>query len=88
MGDVVIGAVVTGILFTVGKSLISWYIGSSAIASSFGAAGGLIVLLLWVYYSAQIFLLGAQFTKTYAKTHGSKQAGGLSGKPGRLTPGS
>jgi membrane protein len=74
--DVVIGAVVTGILFTVGKSLISWYIGSSAIASSFGAAGGLIVLLLWVYYSAQIFLLGAEFTKTYAKTHGSKQAGG------------
>ena len=70
----VIGAVVTGILFTVGKSLISWYIGSSAIASSFGAAGGLIVLLLWVYYSAQIFLLGAEFTKTYAKTHGSKQA--------------
>ena len=72
----VIGAVVTGILFTVGKSLISWYIGSSAIASSFGAAGGLIVLLLWVYYSAQIFLLGAEFTKAYAKTHGSKQAGG------------
>src|SRR4051812_37155952 len=54
-GDVAIGAVVTGILFTVGKSLISWYIGSSAVASSFGAAGGLIVLLLWVYYSAQIF---------------------------------
>ena len=75
-GDVVIGAVVTGILFTVGKSLISWYIGSSAVASSFGAAGGLIVLLLWVYYSAQIFLLGAEFTKNYAKTHGSMQAEG------------
>ena len=84
--DVVIGAVVTGILFTVGKSLISWYIGSSAIASSFGAAGGLIVLLLWVYYSAQIFLLGAEFTKTYAKTHGSKQAGGLSGHSGNSRP--
>ena len=60
-GDVVIGAAVTWVLFTIGKSLISWYIGSSAVASSFGAAGALIVLLLWVYYSAQIFLLGAEF---------------------------
>jgi membrane protein len=72
--DVIIGAIVTGILFTIGKSLISWYIGSSAVASSFGAAGGLIVLLLWVYYSAQIFLLGAEFTKVYASHHGSKQS--------------
>ena len=72
-GDVVVGAIVTGLLFTVGKSLISWYIGSSAVASSFGAAGALIVLLLWVYYSAQIFLLGAEFTKVYANSHGSKQ---------------
>jgi membrane protein len=72
-GDVVVGAVVTAILFTVGKSLISWYIGSSAVASSFGAAGALIVLLLWVYYSAQIFLLGAEFTKIYANRHGSKR---------------
>ena len=71
--DVVVGAIVTGILFTIGKSLISWYIGSSAVASSFGAAGALIVLLLWVYYSAQIFLLGAEFTKIYANRHGSKQ---------------
>src|ERR1700704_4084949 len=60
-------------LFTVGKSLISWYIGSSAVASSFGAAGALIVLLLWVYYSAQIFLLGAEFTKVWAERHGSKR---------------
>jgi membrane protein len=71
--DVVIGALVTAILFTAGKSLISWYIGSSAIASSFGAAGALIVLLLWVYYSAQIFLLGAEFTKIYANRRGSKR---------------
>jgi uncharacterized BrkB/YihY/UPF0761 family membrane protein len=70
-GDVVVGAIVTEVLFTIGKSLISWYIGSSAVASSFGAAGALIVLLLWVYYSAQIFLLGAEFTKVYANTHGS-----------------
>jgi membrane protein len=72
-GDVVVGAIVTAVLFTIGKSLISWYIGSSAVASSFGAAGALIVLLLWIYYSAQIFLLGAEFTKVYANTHGSKQ---------------
>ena len=69
--DVIVGAIATAILFTIGKSLISWYIGSSAVASSFGAAGALIVLLLWVYYSAQIFLLGAEFTKVYAATRGS-----------------
>jgi membrane protein len=74
--DVVIGALITSVLFNTGKSLIGWYIGSSAIASSYGAAGGLIVLLLWVYYSVQIFLLGAEFTKIYANRHGSKQ-----GKP-------
>jgi membrane protein len=74
--DVIIGAFVTAVLFTVGKSLIGWYIGSSAVASSYGAAGGLIVLLLWVYYSVQTFLLGAEFTKIYANRHGSKQ-----GKP-------
>jgi membrane protein len=72
--DVAVGAAVTAILFTVGKSLISWYIGSSAVASSFGAAGGLIVLLLWVYYSAQIFLVGAEFTKIWTERHGSKRS--------------
>ena len=71
--DVVIGAVVTAVLFTIGKTLIGWYLGSSAVASSYGAAGGLIVLLLWVYYSVQVFLLGAEFTKIYANRHGSKQ---------------
>jgi membrane protein len=74
--DVIVGAIATAVLFTVGKSLIGWYIGSSAVASSYGAAGALIVLLLWVYYSAEIFLLGAEFTKVYANRHGSKQ-----GKP-------
>jgi membrane protein len=64
--DVIHGAVITTILFTVGKSLIAFYIGSSATVSSYGAAGALIALLLWVYYSAQIFLLGAEFTKAYA----------------------
>ena len=71
--DVIFGALITSVLFNVGKSLIGWYIGSSAIASSYGAAGGLIVLLLWVYYSVQTFLLGAEFTKTYANRHGSKR---------------
>jgi membrane protein len=67
--DVILGAVVTAVLFTVGKALIGWYIGSSAVASSYGAAGALIVLLLWVYYSAQIFLLGAEFTKVFTERH-------------------
>lgn len=70
--DVLVGALVTAILFTAGKSLIGWYIGSSAVASTYGAAGGLIVLLLWVYYSAQIFLLGAEFTKAWADSRGNK----------------
>lgn len=71
--DVIVGAAITSIFFNIGKSLIAWYIGSSAIASSYGAAGGLIVLLLWVYYSVQIFLFGAEFTKIYANRHGSKR---------------
>jgi len=71
--DVLLGAIITALLFSVGKSLIGWYLGSSAIASSYGAAGGLIVLLLWVYYSAQIFLFGAELTHTYAVRHGSKR---------------
>jgi membrane protein len=71
--DVIIGALMTSFLFNIGKALIGWYIGSSAVASSYGAAGGLIVLMLWVYYSAQIFLFGAELTKVYANTHGSRR---------------
>jgi membrane protein len=71
--DVMIGAAVTSFLFVAGKSLIGWYIGSSAVGSTYGAAGSLIVLLLWVYYSVQIFLLGAEFTKVFANRHGSKR---------------
>ena len=67
--DVLVGAAVTSLLFVIGKSLIGWYLGSSAIGSAYGAAGALIILLFWVYYSVQIFLLGAEFTKVYAKTH-------------------
>jgi len=71
--DVIAGALMTSFLFNIGKSLIGWYIGSSVVASTYGAAGGLIVLLLWVYYSAQIFLFGSELTKVYANTHGSKR---------------
>jgi membrane protein len=70
--DVILGAVVTSMLFTAGKSLIAFYIGSSATVSSYGAAGALIAVLLWVYYSAQIFLLGAEFTKAYASYRNRK----------------
>ena len=68
-GDVWTGAVVTALLFEVGKTAIGLYIGSSAVASSFGAAGALAIVLLWVYYSSQIFLLGAEFTLAYAERH-------------------
>ena len=74
--DVGIGAVATAFLFTVGKTLIGIYIGSSQVASSYGAAGALVIVLLWVYYSAQIFLLGAEFTRAWAAHHGSPAAVG------------
>jgi membrane protein len=69
--DVWIGALVTALLFTFGKSLVGLYIGRSGIASAYGAAGALAILLVWVYYSAQIFLIGAEFTRIYAGSHGS-----------------
>ncbi|HKQ26254.1 MAG TPA: YihY/virulence factor BrkB family protein [Burkholderiales bacterium] len=71
--DVWIGALVTSLLFSFGKFLIGLYIGKSGVESSYGAAGALAVLLVWVYYSAQIFLLGAEFTKVYAESHGSRK---------------
>src|SRR5450631_3718701 len=71
--DVWIGAGVTSLLFTVGKFLIGVYIGRSGIASGFGAAASLVVVLIWVYYSAQIFLLGAEFTWVYAHKFGSRR---------------
>jgi membrane protein len=72
--DVWIGASVTALLFTIGKFLIGLYIGKSGLTSGFGAAGSLVVMLLWVYYSAQIFLMGAEFTWAYALTFGSRKA--------------
>ena len=79
--DVWIGAAVTALLFTIGKFAIGLYIGRSSVTSGFGAAGSLAVLLLWVYYSAQIFLLGAEFTWVYAHTFGS-----LKGRPMAAAP--
>ncbi|HEY0061861.1 MAG TPA: YihY/virulence factor BrkB family protein [Telluria sp.] len=72
--DVTIGAFGTAAMFTLGKFLIGLYIGNSGVASSFGAAGSTIALLLWVYYSAQIFFLGAEFTRQYALQLGSLRA--------------
>ena len=71
--DVWIGAAVTALLFTIGKLLIGLYLGKSSLASGFGAAGSLVVLLIWMYYSAQIFLLGAEFTWVYAHVYGSRR---------------
>ena len=79
--DVWIGAAVTAILFAVGKFLIGLYIGRSGIASGFGAAGSFVVLLVWVYYSTQIFLLGAEFTWVYAHERGSRKGTHRPGTP-------
>ena len=81
--DVWLGATVTAALFTIGKTLIGLYIGSTNVVSGFGAAGSLIVVLIWVYYSAQIFLLGAEFTWVYARTFGSMRH--AHGVPAHLT---
>jgi len=71
--DVWIGAVVTALLFITGKFLIGLYLGRSGISSRFGSAGSLIVVLLWVYYSAQVFLFGAEFTWAYSHKFGSRR---------------
>jgi membrane protein len=71
-GDVWIGGLVTASLFTVGKLLIGLYLGRSSLSSAYGAAGSIMVLLLWIYYSAQIFLLGAEFTHVFTYAHGSR----------------
>jgi membrane protein len=70
--DVWIGAVVTALLFTLGKFLIGLYLGKSSVASTYGAAGSLVIVLLWIYYSAQILFLGAEFTQVYATHYGSQ----------------
>ena len=75
--DVVVGAIVTAALFSAGKYVIGVYIGNSGLGSTYGAAGSIILLLVWVYYSAQIFLFGAEFTRSYAHRFGSKRQTGV-----------
>ncbi|HEX2055274.1 MAG TPA: YihY/virulence factor BrkB family protein [Nitrospiraceae bacterium] len=70
--DVWVGAAITALLFTLGKFLIGLYLGKSDVGSAYGAAGSLVIVLLWVYYSAQILLFGAEFTQVYANTSGAK----------------
>lgn len=71
--DVIVGAGFTALLFNIGKLLIGLYIGKTGVTSGFGAAGSLIAIILWVYYSAQIFLLGAEFTWLHAERFGSRR---------------
>lgn len=71
--DVWVGAAVTSLLFWAGKYAIALYLGHAAVDSRFGAAGALVVLILWVYYSSQVFFLGAEFTREYALHHGSRR---------------
>lgn len=81
--DVTIGALVTAALFTLGKSAIGLYVGGAGIAGSFGAAGSLAAALVWIYYSALIFLLGAEFTRAWASREGSRQAAPVPAEPAR-----
>jgi len=69
--DVWIGAIITGLLFNVGKHLFGLYLGRSSVTSVFGAAGSLVIVLLWVHYSAQILFFGAKFTQVYSNWYGS-----------------
>jgi membrane protein len=77
--DVWIGAAMTSLLFSLGKFIIGFYLGKAAVGSAYGAAGSLVVVLVWVYFSAQIFWYGAEFTQVYATSHGSQRAGDFQG---------
>jgi membrane protein len=81
--DLWVGAIVTSFLFNLGKLALGLYIGKSAVGSTYGAAGSLLVLLLWVYYSGLIFYFGAEFTKTYADRHGSRKLDKRQTKPAK-----
>jgi membrane protein len=70
-GDVIIGAVLTSLLFTAGKSVLEVYLRKAGFADTYGAAGSLVILLVWVYYSAQVLFFGAEFTRAYACRFGS-----------------
>ena len=70
--DVIVGACFTSLLFTIGKELIGIYLGKASFGSTYGAAGSLVIVLVWVYYSSQLFFFGAEFTKIYTNTFGSR----------------
>jgi membrane protein len=72
--DVWVGAILTSILFTLGKNVLGFYLGSSRIGTAYGAAGSVLIILTWVYYSAQILFFGAEFTQVYVRRHRHKQA--------------
>jgi membrane protein len=93
--DVVLGGAITSVLFTVGKLALGIYLGKASFASTYGAAASIVVLIVWVYYSSQIFFLGAEFTKTFANCYGSQPsrhpgalvtdtAGGTNGDSGQI----
>ena len=71
-GSITLGAAVTAGLFTLGKFLLGIYLGSAGVASAYGAAGSIVALVIWVYYSAQVLLVGAEFTEVYARHFGSR----------------
>jgi membrane protein len=73
--DVLVGALATALLFNVGKSAVGWYIGTQGLESTYGAAASIVVLLVWVYYSAQIVLFGAELTHAYAGVGTSRETG-------------
>ena len=70
--DVLLGAGFTALLLTLGKTAIGLYLGKAGVATTFGAAGSLVIIIVWVYYSAQLFFFGAEFTRVYARAFGSK----------------
>jgi membrane protein len=84
--DVVSGAFVTAVLFTLGKLAIGFYLGRSSVASVYGAAGSLAVLLVWIYYAAQILFFGAELTQVYAKRHGTRVASASGGEMEQSPP--
>ena len=86
--DVMVGSIVTALLITVGKLAIGLYIGTTGIASSYGAAGSVLAALFWVYYSAQIFLLGAEFTRVYADARSARRRRRAQPAPANASAGS
>jgi membrane protein len=74
--DVWLGAMMTAVLFEIGKVLIGFYVGKQALESTYGAASSIVVVLIWVYYNAQLVLAGAEFTRAYAEAHGSRRRDG------------